>query len=79
VNNWDLDASAPAIVVVFLARRDCGPLTHLAGSDTLRLAVFVIEDKKDLIHKAAEAASRGNCRRLQAALLAGQARNLPIL
>jgi 3-methyladenine DNA glycosylase AlkD len=36
VNNWDLvDASAPAIVGGFLAERDRGPLTRLAGSASL--------------------------------------------
>lgn len=36
VNNWDLvDVSAPAIVGGFLADRDRGPLTRLAGSPRL--------------------------------------------
>jgi 3-methyladenine DNA glycosylase AlkD len=36
VNNWDLvDASAPTIVGGFLADRDRGPLTRLAGSASL--------------------------------------------
>jgi 3-methyladenine DNA glycosylase AlkD len=36
VNNWDLvDASAPTIVGGFLAERDRGPLTRLAGSASL--------------------------------------------
>jgi 3-methyladenine DNA glycosylase AlkD len=36
VNNWDLvDASAPTIVGGFLAERDRGPLTRMAGSASL--------------------------------------------
>ncbi len=47
VNNWDLvDASAPAIVGGFLAQRDRGPLSDLAGSASLwerRIAIVATQ------------------------------------
>jgi 3-methyladenine DNA glycosylase AlkD len=57
VNNWDLvDSSAPYIVGAHVAQRDRGVLYELARSPHLwsrRVAKIVLDDRDDLIHKAA--------------------------